>query len=55
MEIKPALEIDYENESVEEIVKKIEYSIEQHQSYLKVISEEDLKIQQDLNKRREWS
>ena len=55
MEIKPALEIDYENESVEEIVKKIEHSIEQHQSYLKVISEEDLKIQQDLNKRREWS
>ncbi len=55
MEIKPALEIDYENESVEEIVKKIEYSIEQHQSYLKVISEEDLKIQQNLNKRREWS
>ena len=55
MEIKPALEIDYENESVEEIIKKIEHSIEQHQSYLKVISEEDLKIQQDLNKRREWS
>ena len=55
MEIKPALEIDYENESVEEIVKKIEHSIEQHQSYLKVISEEDLKIQQNLNKRREWS
>ena len=55
MEIKPALEIDYENESVEEIVKKIEHSIEQHQSYLKVISEEDLKIQKDLNKRREWS
>ena len=55
MEIKPALEIDYENESVEEIIKKIEYSIEQHQSYLKVISEEDLKIQQDLNKRRKWS
>ena len=55
MEIKPALEIDYENESVEEIIKKIEHSIEQHQSYLKVISEEDLKIQQDLNKRRKWS
>ena len=55
MEIKPALKIDYENESIEEIVKKIEYSIEQHQSYLKVISEQDLKIQQELNKRREWS
>ncbi len=55
MEIKPALEIDYENESVEEIIKKIEHSIEQHQSYLKVISEKDLKIQQDLNKRRKWS
>ena len=55
IEIKPALKIDYENESIEEIVKKIEYSIEQHQSYLKVISEQDLKIQQELNKRREWS
>ena len=54
MEIKSPLKIDYENESAEEIVKKIEFAIEQHPSFLKVISEEDLKIQQELNTKRLW-
>ena len=54
MEIKSPLRIDYENESTEEIVKKIEFAIEQHPSFLKVISEEDLKIQQELNTKRLW-
>ena len=54
MEIKPPLKIDYENDSPEEIVKKIEFAIEQHPSFLKVISEEDLKIQQELNTKRLW-
>ena len=54
MEIKPTLKIDYENDSPEEIVKKIEFAIEQHPSFLKVISEEDLKIQQELNTKRLW-
>ena len=54
MEIKSPLKIDYENDSTEEIVKKIEFAIEQHPSFLKVISEEDLKIQQELNKKRLW-
>ncbi|NJM80788.1 MAG: 1-acyl-sn-glycerol-3-phosphate acyltransferase, partial [Flavobacterium sp.] len=35
--IKPPLEIDYENETVESVVEKIEYAIEQHPSFLKVI------------------
>ncbi len=40
--IKAPLLIDYENESVEEIVKKIEFAIEQHPSLLKVIQPEVL-------------
>ncbi len=36
MEIKEPLDIDYENEDVESIVKKIKYAIEQHPDFLKV-------------------
>jgi 1-acyl-sn-glycerol-3-phosphate acyltransferase len=54
MEIKAPLEIDYENETTEEIVKKIEFAIEQHPSFLKVISEKELKAQAELDKLREW-
>ena len=42
--IKAPLLIDYENESVEEIVEKIEFAIEQHPSLLKVIQPEVLLI-----------
>ena len=55
MEIKSPLKIDYENDSPEEIVKKIEFAIEQHPSFLKVISKEELKSQQQLNIKRQWS
>ena len=55
MEIKSPLRIDYENESTEEIVKKIEFAIEQHPSFLKVISKQELKSQQELNVKRQWS
>lgn len=55
MVIKEPLEIDYENESYDEIVSKIEYAIEQHPSFLKVISEKELKIQEELNEMRRWS
>ena len=54
IEIKQPLKIDYENESTEEIVKKIEFAIEQHPSFLKVLSEKELKIQQELNAKRQW-
>ena len=54
IEIKAPLEIDYDNETTEEIVKKIEYAIEQHPSFLKVISQKDLLAQEELNKLREW-
>lgn len=54
MEIKAPLEIDYENDTVEEIVEKLEYAIEQHPSFLKVIPEEEIKAEEELNKSREW-
>lgn len=54
MEIKAPLEIDYDNESIDQIVEKIEYAIEQHPSFLKVISKEELAIQEELNKQRKW-
>ena len=53
-EIKKPLDIDYENESIADIVTKIEYAIEQHPSFLKVIPQEELLAQEELNKQREW-
>ena len=60
MVIKEPLDIDYDNEAIDEIVTKIEYAIEQHPSFLKVLSpeqaEEYLKEEEELNKKREfWS
>ncbi len=54
MEIKAPLEIDYDNETTDEIIKKIEYAIEQHPSFLKVIPQKELEAQEELNKKREW-
>ncbi|GGH40141.1 glycerol acyltransferase [Mangrovimonas yunxiaonensis] len=54
MEIKAPLSIDYDNETNEQIVEKIEYAIEQHPSFLKVIPQEVLEEQEKLNKKREW-
>lgn len=54
MEIKPPLEIDYDNDSVKDIVEKLEYAIEQHPSFLKVIPAEELRKEEELNKEREW-
>ncbi|MBT8258058.1 MAG: 1-acyl-sn-glycerol-3-phosphate acyltransferase [Bacteroidia bacterium] len=54
MEVKAPLEIDYENESIQSIVEKIEYAIEQHPSFLKVVSKEELHEKEELNKQREW-
>ena len=57
MVIKEPLEIDYDNEEIPEIVKKIEFAIEQHPSFLKVLTpEEYAKQEEELNKKREfWS
>jgi len=53
-EVKKPLEIDYDNESVASIVEKIEYAIEQHPSFLKVIPQKELEAKEELNKQREW-
>jgi 1-acyl-sn-glycerol-3-phosphate acyltransferase len=54
-EIKAPLEIDYDNESIDSIVEKIEYAIEQHPSFLKVIPQEELMEKERLNKElRDW-
>lgn len=56
--VKEPLEIDYENDTVDEIVEKVEYAIEQHSSFLKVLQpevlEEVLKVEEELNKKRRW-
>lgn len=58
MVIKEPLEIDYENEEVAEIVSKIEIAIEQHPSFLKVLTpkeaEDYIKEEEELNKKREF-
>ena len=54
IEIKTPLEIDYEIETIPEIVEKIEYAIEQHPSFLKVIPQKELEALEELNKQREW-
>ena len=53
-EIKKPLEIDYENESIDDLVEKIEYAIEQHPSFLKVIPQKELEEKEELNKKRKW-
>lgn len=54
MEIKQPLEIDYENETVSDIIEKIEYAIEQHPSFLKVIPQEEIEAMEKLNEKRKW-
>ncbi|WGK64277.1 lysophospholipid acyltransferase family protein [Croceiramulus getboli] len=54
IEIKQPLDIDYEGDSIEDIVEQIEYAIEQHPSFLKVISEEELQEEEELNRKRMW-
>ena len=54
MEIKQPLDIDYEKDSIEDIVEKIEYAIEQHPSFLKVIPAEEIEAQEKLNAKRKW-
>lgn len=55
MVIKEPLIIDYENDEISDIVTKIEYAIEQHPSFLKVISTEDYaKQEEELHKQRKF-
>lgn len=52
--IKNPLDIDYDNESIESIVEKIEFAIEQHPSFLKVVPVEEIEAAEELNKQRKW-
>lgn len=52
MVIKEPLAIDYENDSIDDIVEKIEFAIEQHASFLKVVPPEILENEKELNKKR---
>ena len=54
MVIKKPLEIDYENDSVDKIVELLEFAIEQHPSFIKVPTEEYLKLKRARNKKREF-
>ena len=54
MVIKEPLEIDYDNESIASIIEKLEYAIEQHPSFLKVIPEKELLAYEEKNKERKW-
>jgi hypothetical protein len=54
MEIKKPLDIDYKNDSFESIIEKIEYAIEQHSSFLKVISKEELERYEKNNYKRKF-
>ena len=55
MVIKEPLDIDYENEDIASVIEKIEYAIEQHPSFLKVLTPKQLKEQEEfIKKRRFW-
>lgn len=54
MVIKEPLEIDYDNETTDSIIEKLEYAIEQHPSFLKVIPKEELLAYEEENKQRKW-
>ena len=53
--IKEPLVINYENETIEQIVEKVEYAIEQHPSFLKVIPAEEIEEQERLHNLRKWN
>ena len=54
MTIKKPLDIDFENDSTDDIISKVGFSIEQDKSFLKVISQTELTKQNELNKKREF-
>ncbi|MBP8158174.1 MAG: 1-acyl-sn-glycerol-3-phosphate acyltransferase, partial [Flavobacterium sp.] len=51
---KEPLVIDYDNETIAQIVEKVEYAIEQHASFLQVIPAEEIEEQERLNNLRKW-
>lgn len=54
MTIKKPLDIDFENDSTDDIISKVGFSIEQDKSFLKVIPQTELTKENELNKKREF-
>ena len=54
MVVKPPLDIDYDSESVDQIIQKLEYAIEQHPSFLKVIPQEELRAYEAEHEQRRF-
>ena len=52
--IKEPLVIDYENDTIDAIVEKLQFAIEQHPSLLNVIPEKELIKEEELNDKRKW-
>ena len=55
MIIKNPLDIDYENDSLENIMEQIEYAIEQHPSFSRVIPKHVLEAEEKLDVTRQWN
>ncbi|NJB34987.1 MULTISPECIES: 1-acyl-sn-glycerol-3-phosphate acyltransferase [Flavobacteriaceae] len=55
MIIKEPLNIDYDNESIDQIIEKLEYAIEQHPSFLRVIPQEELAAYEEDHQKRRYS
>lgn len=51
MQIKEPLDIDYDHESIDAILEKLEYAIEQHPSFLKVIPQKELLAYEEENQK----
>jgi len=54
MVIKEPLDIDYDAIEVNDLIEKLEFAIEQHPSFLKVISQEELQAYEEENQQRRW-
>lgn len=54
MIIKEPLDIDYENDPVDQIIERLEFAIEQHPSFSKVIPEEELAAYNEDHKKRRF-
>ena len=54
MVIKEPLVFDYDNDGIDDIIEKIQYAIEQHPSFLKVIPKEEIEAKRRLDVTRQW-
>ena len=54
MVIKEPLVFDYDNDGIDDIIEKIQYAIEQHPSFLKVVPKEEIEAKRRLDITRQW-